>query len=325
MENATTSIIPAPVPGSLASLPSQVRDYAWRRWAPKTRTDYEQDWNRRWVPWALAHGLPPIPADPVAICTWIVELAQRNRVSTIDRRLAAVAAAHTIAGMTNPCADPRVRAVRAGIARSQGTRPRKKDPVCIDELRAAVRGCGWDLWGIRDRAMILFGWAGAFRRSEVVTFCVEHIDERPEGLAVLLPWSKTDQEGRGEITGIPHASEHRGAMPELCPPCHVLVWLDAAGIDSGPIFRPVYRGGAVGDRALDPQSVALRVKHALRLVEGDWAGHSLRRGLATQAARNETPVDVIAKHGRWRNLDTVMGYIDEANPFRRNAATMAGL
>lgn len=136
----------------------------------------------------------------------------------------------------------------------------------------------------RDKALLLIGFAGAFRRSELVGLRCEDITRYDTGLELLLRRSKTDQEGVGRTVFIPHARGNR------CPVKALLTWLDLTGIESGPLFRPVNRHDQiVGDKALTPQSVALIVKSAVRLMKGDAAaklvaGHSLRSGFVTEAA-----------------------------------------
>jgi integrase len=177
------------------------------------------------------------------------------------------------------------------------------------------------LIGLRDRALLLVGFAGAFRRSELVALDVEDLEFTEDGMKVLIRRSKTDQEGAGQAVGIA-----RGV--NLCPVAALKAWLAAAGITSGPIFRPVNRHGRVQDRRLTDQVVALVVKRYAEAAGMDsrkYAGHSLRVGLVTSAAMNNVPEYVIQKQTRHKSTDMLRRYIRDVSLFRDNASSRVGL
>src|SRR3954470_7552764 len=194
-----------------------------------------------------------------------------------------------------------------------------------------VATLGTDMIGIRDRALLLLGSAGASRRSELVAVDVDaadaaragHIEIGRAGITVRLMRSKTDQEGQGQAFGIPF-----GAKPATCPVRVVQAWIKAAGIQSGPLFRSVNRHGQVSADRLSDKGVALVVKRcaeAAGLDPAKFAGHSLRAGLATSAAMAGVEERVIMSQTRHRSTTMVRRYIREGSLFRENAAGKVGL
>jgi site-specific recombinase XerD len=172
-----------------------------------------------------------------------------------------------------------VKATVRGIRRTLGTAKIKKAPATAERLLAMAANTGADLKGLRDRALLLIGFAGALRRSELVALNIEDIEEAPDGMKITIRHSKTDQEGAGQTIGIPFGKI-------ACPVAALKEWITATGIGSGALFRSVNRHGKVGERLTD-QSVSDIVKeHAerLRLDPKQFAGHSLRAGFLTSAA-----------------------------------------
>jgi integrase len=224
-----------------------------------------------------------------------------------------------------------VRLVWAGIRRTHGTAQEGKAPALVEDLRAMVeamvpRRCGqaWRLLELRDRALLLLGFAGAFRRSELVSFDVEDLELSRAGLAVRLRRSKTDQEGQGRRVGIP-----RGQRAETCPVRALQAWLERARIEAGPIFRGVNRHGQLQSGQLSDRAVALVVKRraaAAGLDPERLAGHSLRAGLATSAAAAGASERKIMDQTGHKSVTMVRRYIRDGELFGTdNAATVAGL
>jgi integrase len=210
-----------------------------------------------------------------------------------------------------------------GIRRTKGTAQHGKAPARTQEVRAMVGTCGEDLLGVRDRALLLLGFAGAFRRSELVGLDVEDLSFGRDGLTVTLRRSKTDQEGAGQKVGAPY-----GSTPATCPVRNLRAWLDAAHVTAGPVFRGVDRWGHVSAAGLTDKAVALVVKRhaeAAGLDPAQYAGHSLRAGLATAAAEAGVPERVITAQTRHRSLPMVRRYIRDGSLFRENAAAAVGL
>ncbi|MHB9108558.1 MAG: site-specific integrase [Armatimonadota bacterium] len=215
-----------------------------------------------------------------------------------------------------------MRQVLRGIRRTIGTASKGKAPILSADIAAMVAMLPDTLLGLRDRTLLLVGFAGGFRRSELAGISVEHLEETDEGVKILLPRSKTDQEGRGRLVAI-----LRGKNPATCPVRALRAWREAAEITSGPVFRRVDRHG----RVLEPlraQAVALVVKRAAvaaQLDPAQYAGHSLRSGLVTQAAKNKATVADIMRQTGHRSTETVNRYVRKANIFEDNISGIVGL
>ncbi len=206
----------------------------------------------------------------------------------------------------------------AGIRRRNGTAPTQKAPVVDQELAALVGTLDDSLRGLRDRALLTMGWFGAFRRSELVALEVADVKKEREGLVVILRRSKRDQEGRGAEKGIPYASN-----PALCPVRALAAWLEAARIESGPLFRGVDQLGRLATEALSDRSVARIVQRAAEAAGLDpatVAGHSLRAGVATTAAKKGKSLDAIMRQTLHKSEQVARGYIRHAKLFDDNAA-----
>ena len=168
---------------------------------------------------------------------------------------------------------------------------------------------------IRDRALLLIGFAGAFRRSELVGLNADDIEETPEGLRITVRSSKTDQEGHGHVIAIP-----RGMI--ACPVAALRDWLEAAAVTEGPVFRPIAKGGRIQPTRLTDRSVADIVKaHARRagLDPKQFAGHSLRSGFLTSAAARGASIFKMGDQSRHKSMDTLRGYVRDAEIFKRHA------
>jgi integrase len=198
-----------------------------------------------------------------------------------------------------------------------------KAALLTDALRSLMRIIPDSLLGKRDAALLLLGFSGAFRRSELVALNVADIESCEDGVKVTLRRSKTDQEGQGRVVGIPH-----GSNPQLCPVRALQRWLDAAGISEGPLFRSVDRHGNVGVSALTDQVVATVAKRYCAGAGLDptlFAGHSLRAGMATQSAINGASERSIQKQTGHKSLAMLRRYIRDGELFRDNAAGRLGL
>ena len=209
-----------------------------------------------------------------------------------------------------------------GIRRRKGVAPDQVHAIALDDLRKMVAALPEGLAGSRDHALLLLGFAGAFRRSELVALNVEDLEKTEDGVVVHIRRSKTDQEAAGRHVGIPYGSTN------LCPVTAPRHWLEAALISSDPVFRKVDRHGHVGAEHLSPSSVAAIVKRAAALAglaPELFSGHSLRAGLATSAAANGATETVIMAQTGHRSTAMVRRYIRRGNLFRQNAASIAGL
>lgn len=307
----------------LAALEAKAMDYAARSRADNTKRAYRNDW-QDFASWCEERGLRPLPADPRTVARYLTARAQTHKVSTLQRRLSAISQAHKAAGF--PPISTRLEPLHSvwlGIKREKGTAQEGKAPILTEELRAMLATLPDSLLGIRDRALLLLGFAGAFRRSELVGLNVEDLQFTRGGLVITIRRSKTDQEGQGQKIGIPF-----GVHEETCPVRAVQAWLEASGIKEGPLFRSINRHGHMSEKRLSDRAVALVVKRtaaAAGLDPSRYAGHSLRAGLATAAAAAGAEERVIMKQTRHRSVQMVRRYIRDGSLFRQNAAAMVGL
>jgi site-specific recombinase XerD len=307
------------LPAALAPDLDAAVSYAKAEKAQATRRAYGTDF-RLFREWCDGKGVSALPASPETVAAYLAHGAGQNtKASTLGRRVAAIRYAHKLASLPTPTDAEAVKATLRGIRRSIGAARVKKAPAVADRVKAMVRTCPETITGKRDRALLLLGFAGAFRRSELVALDVEHIQETAEGLRVLITSSKTDQEGEGVTIAVARGSD-------ACPVRALRDWLEAAGIEAGPIFRPINKAGEVSNQRLTDRSVANIVKaYAGRagLDEKMFAGHSLRSGFLTSAASNGASIFKMMDVSRHKSVDTLRGYVRDAELFKDHAG--AGL
>jgi site-specific recombinase XerD len=319
------TIIGPPDPGPyLTSLLEQAEATFRAARAPATLRAYEHDW-KMFRAWCGEHHLTPLPAAPQSVILYATDLTanQHRSLGTLSRRLAAVSQLHQQMGFSSPTASWETKKFMAGLRRQLGAAPARKKPLSIDDLKKIVARIPDTLLGKRDRALLLLGFAGAFRRSELVSLNVEDCRMIHEGMTIQLRRSKTDQEGQGRPVGIPH-----GEDPATCPIQACWAWLRAAKIEAGPLFRGVNRHSQVLAKRLSAEAVAIVVKRYvcwLGYDVEDFAGHSLRAGLATAAAAAGKSERAIMQQTGHRSVTTVRRYIRDGNLFRDNAAGGLGL
>jgi site-specific recombinase XerD len=310
--------------GTEVSSPSleQVREYIRASKAENTLRGYRADWND-FCGWCETHGVCPLPASPESVASYIAECAARLKVGTIQRRINAIAEAHKAVGLESPTHHAMVTNTMKGMRRTKGTAPAPKAPALTDDIRAMIEVAGDGIIGVRDRALILAGFAGAFRRSELVGLDVEDCVFAKDGLTIVLRRSKTDQDGAGRKVGIPY-----GANPDTCPVRVLQSWLEQAGITSGPLFRSISRHGRVQTGRLSGIDVARIVKKLAKragLDAAKFAGHSLRAGHATSAAIAGASERSIMQQTGHRSVQMVRRYIRDGSLFRDNSAGKLGL
>lgn len=308
----------------IVPLPSleRVREFIRASKAESTLRGYRSDW-RHFLEWCQAHDISPLPAPPQAVAAYIAECAARLKVGSIQRRLNGIAEAHKAMALESPTSAPMVRNTMKGIRRTLGTAAVQKAPTLIDEIRAMVDATDAGLIGIRDRALILLGFAGAFRRSELIGLDIADLDFGRDGLTLMLRRSKTDQDGQGRKVGIPY-----GSNPETCPVRSIQSWIEQAGLNAGPVFRSINRHGHIRAGRLSGIDVARILKKlATRagLEAAKYAGHSLRAGHATTAAIAGASERSIMNQTGHRSVQMVRRYIRDANLFRENSGGKLGL
>lgn len=310
-------------------------DYLAAARAANTLRGYRSDWTE-FTTWCAHHDLAPLPAAPEALTGYLTELAAAGAaVGTMSRRLSAIRFAHATADLPDPTTGARVLGVWEGIRRTH-TRPPDQarplmPPLLFDVLDACPTTRTWttrpaepDLAGLRDRALLLVGFATALRRSELASLDVEHLTDHPLGQVATIPRSKTNQTGEHpDLVVLPH-----GTHPQRSPTTILKTWLEAAGITDGPVFRPVSKGNRPQPRRLHPESINTLVHNAIRRSGADptgYSAHSLRAGFVTHAHLRGATDHAIARQTRHRSLATVATYIRPHTAFDDNAATQLGL
>jgi integrase len=241
----------------------------------------------------------------------------------VQRRLNAIAEAHKAAGLESPAHNAIVVGTMKGIRRTKDTAPAQKAAALTADIRTMVEAVDPGLIGLRDRALILLGFAGAFRRSELVGLDAADCAFAKDGLVVTLRRSKTDQEGAGRKVGIPY-----GANPDTCPVRTMQEWIEQAGVTDGPVFRSINRHGQVQPGRLSGIDVARVVKKLVQrsgLDAAKYAGHSLRAGHATAAAIAGASERSIMNQTGHRSVQMVRRYIRDGSLFRENSAGKLGL
>jgi len=223
---------------------------------------------------------------------------------------------HRVAGLEPPTNSEAIKAVLAGIRRSLGVAPVRKAPATAEALEAMLAVTPADsLRGIRDRALLLLGFAGALRRSELVALDVIDLESDVEGVRVIIRRSKTDQEGAGDFVPIPNGTK-------LKPVAALLAWLEAASITEGPVFRPITRGGSVRPQRLTDCSVAEIVKARALAAGFDsrvFSGHSLRAGFVTSALAAGADILRVMDQTRHREVRTLETYDRRAKAYKGHA------
>lgn len=323
MEAALSAPVAHTLAHHLERLADRSREYASAARSRSTRRAYRQQW-QTFVGWCDRNGRVSLPALPETVALYLTARVEGGaKVATLEQALSSISQAHLLAGFESPRRSAHVRTVFTGIRKTVGIAPTKKAPLLMPALRRMIAGLPSGMGGARDKALLMLGFAGAFRRSELVGLHVEHVTFDAEGLRVYLPRSKTDQEGKGTTVGIPF-----GDRLETCPVRAVRAWLELSRISAGPLFRAVTKSGHLQEKALGARSVALVVKkhvEAVGLDASTFAGHSLRSGLATQAAKSGKQERDIMRQGRWKSERVARGYIHDAHLFKDNAAKGIGM
>jgi integrase len=283
------------------------------------------------VDWCRFHRENPLPCSSAALVHFLTEHAEGFSMATVERRAAAISWAHRKAGFLgadNPRSAPVVvECFRLLRRRYRETKQKQARELSTELTRALVDESRADkntTLGLRDCALLLIGFAGAFRRSELVRITVEDLEWRTQGVEIKVRWSKTDQEGRGMTKYIT-----RGQVPVTCPVATLTRWLEIAQIREGPIFRRVFKDGSIGKTALSGVTVSDIIKNRLRSIGledwDDFSPHSLRSGFASVAAENGASIQAIKGQGGWKSDRTAMRYIRRREDWDTTAASKLGL
>ena len=282
-----------------------------------TARAYRADWND-FLSFCTRRNLIPMPADAATLAAYLTDSAGRVSGATLRRRLSAIKKAHSLAGHNAPTGHAGVAAVMKGINRTHGQKVEGKSPIRLSDIVGMVGKIEGDgLTATRDRALLLVGFAGAFRRSELGAMCAEDLNWQKEGVVITLNFSKTDQEGIGRTVAIPFTQDKNCAATALKN------WLMKARITEGPVFRGVTRGLTLRPEGLSGTAIAVIVKtyaEKIGLDPDEFSAHSLRAGHVTEArAMGVSDEDTMAVTGHKRR-ETLDMYDRRNNPFARGSA-----
>ena len=292
--------------------------------ATNTQRAYGSDW-KQFLAWCKKRKVEPLPANPDDIARYIRDCAEKQKlkISTVRRRLSAISEAHKRNGFDSPCGEWVVTNTMKRLRRELGKPARGKSPLLVKDLKAMLSHCPPTLAGLRDKAVLLIGYTGAFRRSELVRVEIDDITASDEGIVILIAESKTDQKRVGRKVAIPF-----GKDPKTCPVRALLTWLDAANIVEGPVFRAFTKAGTPRTTALSDRMVAEIVKAYCKKIKKRvalFSGHSLRSGLATSAAIAGASERSIQQQTGHKSIMVLRRYIRDASLFRENAAAKLDL
>lgn len=304
------------VPPLPAHITEAMTQYIQAARAPRTRQAYREALER-----FLAWG-GTVPASPELVAGYLAAHGATHKPATLSLWAAAIGMAHTSQHLENPCQSEPVRTTLKGIRRTHGSAQRRVAPTLRDDLLHWVRDLGECPQDRRDQALLLIGFAGALRRSELVALTVADVLFSEDGVTIRIRRSKTDPEQRGEMIGIPRA---RG---RICPVQALKAWLthyiygDPRPPEETPVFRAVNRHGQIARQALTDHAVARILKRHCQKAGLDptpYSGHSLRTGFITAAALKGDPGWKIRKQTRHKNDRMINDvYIREARLFVEN-------
>lgn len=320
---AATKSAPGCYLSTLATLMESAIGYAADARSPRTRRAYKYQLDR-FASWCAEVGLDDHPAAPGTVALYITACADSGlRPATIAQTMSAITSAHREHGLPSPCAHPRVVEVWNGITRRLGIAPVQKAPLHTDDLRVMIDAAPRGLLGVRDRALLTVGFAGGFRRSELIAVEISDVAFVHEGIEIIVRRSKTDQAGAGMLKVIAYGSD-----PATCPVRLLRAWLDAAPVAEGAVFRAVDRHGRVGARRLSGQAVAEIIKRAAKRSGLDptrFSGHSLRAGFVTEAKKRGADDAAIMDQTGHRSLEMLRRYHRRIRAWERPASARLGL
>jgi integrase len=286
----------------------------------------------RFTDWCAAHTQIALPAAPETVAAFLAAEARAGlAVNTLRLRHAAVRYLHLLAGCPPPTAAPVVATTFAGIKRAHRRPLNKKTALVVERLRVALQAIPETLPGLRDRALLLVGFAAALRPSEIARLTFEHTTYHADGIELFLPWRKNDQDARGTRLWVPKGHT------DLCPVAALGAWLAVAAITEGPLFRRIWRlppprtardakrkpiadRYRIGTKPIDTDSIALIVKNWTGLAGFDaagFAGHSLRRGAISSGVAQGVHIARLKQFSGHASLKSLEEYV-ELDELRHN-------
>ncbi len=332
----------AALDGPLGAAIAQAADYAGDSLAPATRRAYARDWHD-FAAWCRAQGADPtiLPIHPVLVAAYLASLVPGLARSALNGRVAAIAWHHRTRGHVWVPGHPAIRETLRGIARQHGKPVRPAAALTSVEIKRLLATCANDLAGWRDRALFLVGFAGAFRRAELVAIDVVHLRFDAQGVTIHIPRSKRDQEGKGADVTLPRmraaaspvsdtAAADGDAVGVTCPVRALENWLRRARLRRGPVFRHVTAHGTLEDRltADGVRKILLRRAAMAKLTvdaSERLSPHGLRAGFITEAYLAAAPDEQVMAHTRHADLSTMRGYRRRAKITADNPARLLDL
>ena len=267
------------------------------------------------------HGFKSLPTEPKVVSLYLTYLSNNSKISTLRRRLVSIGMVHKFKELYFDTKHPSIVENLMGIRRSKGSFEKGKRPILIDHLKSLINIIDEqkinNLVKLRDKSILLIGFCGGFRRSELVSINYEDLEFVSEGLKIRVNKSKTDQLGEGMIKGLPYFENE-----VYCPVVNLKKWLDRSKIKTGSIFRSFLKGSILSNRRLSDQTIALLIKKYFSLVgtdNTDFSAHSLRSGFATVTAGAGADERSIMSMTGHKTTQMVRRYIKEANVFKNNA------
>ena len=298
------------------------RKYLAAATSPATARAYRSDW-AIFAAWCDQVGAESLPATPATVATFAAARADAgDKASTIERRMAAIAKAHKVAGSESPTRSTEVRETMRGVRNLLTGATKKKDALDASRILAVLAATEGNYRGIRDRAVLSVGFVAGLRRAEIAALDLADLDFSPRGVVVTLRRSKTDQEGAGRPVEI------AATGTATCPVAALLARIAAAGIEDGALFRELDRSGTrLQPGRMGAEAVSRMVKRLAKRagLAGDFGGHSLRAGFATSAIRSGVAREYVMRQGGWNSERIMRGYVRAAEAFAVNYSAMLGL
>tara|TARA_B100000886_G_scaffold141144_1_gene95636 strand:+ start:30 stop:983 length:954 start_codon:yes stop_codon:yes gene_type:complete len=288
--------------------------------ANNTLRAYKSDF-RDFGAFCAKHGFNSMPTEPKIVSLYLTHLSTNTKISTLRRRLVSIGVVHKLKGHYLDTKHPVIIENLMGIKRKKGSIQIGKKPILINHLKEIINVIDNQkiekIKKLRNRTLILIGFGGGFRRTELISIDYEDLDFVEEGLKITLRRSKTDQFGKGMVKGIPYFTNEK-----YCPVISLKNWINLSKIKTGPIFKRFAKGSILTSNRLTDQSVVLIIKDCLNIAgieNKNFSGHSLRSGFATVAAESGADERSIMAMTGHKTTQMVRRYIKEANIFKNNA------
>lgn len=306
----------------VSSLKEKISDYAQHAFAKNTRINYESDW-KNFSLWCESSNINPTEVNHKILILYITILAEKQyKSSTIQRKISAIAKYCEMKDIKLDLDNKEFKIVWQGIRRKLGVAKKGKEPILVKTLKAILEVIPKNSnMGIRDKALLSFGWSSAMRRSEIVQLNWNDISFIEEGIIVNIRQSKTDKFGEGQKIAILNARNHH-----ICPVKALKAWKEINTDEA--VFCSVTKTGTMSGKRLSDRDVARIIKKWISnigLDDSGFAGHSLRSGLITTASKNSVPDHVIMKHTRHKTAQMIHVYTRDNSLVNDNVTGMLGL